>query len=76
MHKKHVITVLLTMALNICFGSVFAQSAPSVAHAHAISLEHLYWHFLEYQLYLVRKPTVFHHHIQMFRPCVRITSVG
>src|SRR5215469_1569298 len=32
-----------------------ATSAPSVDHGHEVPLEHLYWHFLDYQLFLDKK---------------------
>ena len=45
-------------------------SAPSVGHGHEVPLEHLYWHFLNYQLFLDKKADALppsHPDVQMLR---------
>jgi len=47
-----------------------ATSAPSVDHGHEVPLEHLYWHFLDYQLFLDKKADALppsHPDVQMLR---------
>ena len=49
---------LLCLLSSVLVSSVNAQATPkstTADHGHSIPLDHLYWHFLEYQLYLDKK---------------------
>ncbi|WP_353070121.1 hypothetical protein RBB75_07965 [Tunturibacter empetritectus] len=76
MHSTAIFQVLcfwVCLQCSLLLSPAAAQSptsAPSVGHGHEVPLEHLYWHFLDYQLFLDKKADALppsHPDVQMLR---------